>query len=262
MKRTSSNDNNLKQSKQWILPLLLTVFAGLGFKLIWEKSGHTLVAIWNWLWGMPIESGGKIAVEAARESLKSMQQSIAQLAESVATAVAAYENVKTKYAAKHQEFKQAENQALLACQHGNEEAARLAMSRAIGIERLLPKIAEQVAQAEKVVVSAKEKLRREREKLEAYQTEMQNLKTLAEINEALETIAQVDSSLDINSARYQFESAQAAVEERYLKANAQAEIFENPAERLQADLDHLMLNDEISHRLDKLKASGQLKRVS
>jgi phage shock protein A len=128
------------------------------------------------------------------------------------------------------------------------------MTRAIAIERLLPKMSEQVAQAEKVVVAAKEKLHREREKLEAYQTEMQNLKALAEINEALETIAQVDSSLDINSARYQFESAQEAIEERYFKANAQAELSENPAERLQADLDHLMLNDEVSRRLAQLKA--------
>ena len=254
MKPTSSTNNNPKQPMQWLLPLVLTVLAGFGFKLVWQKSGRTLVAIWNWLWGMPIESGGKIAVEVALESVQSMQQSVAQLAESVATAVAAYEKVKAKYTAKQHEFKQAESQALVAYQKGHEEAARLAMSRAIALERLLPKMGEQVAQAEKVVVGARQKLHREREKLEAYQTEMQNLKALAEINEALETIAQVDSSLDINSARYQFEAAQSAVEERYLRANAQVELSENPTERLQADLDHLMLNDEISHRLAQLKA--------
>lgn len=254
MKPTNSNENNVKSYKQWILPLILTVLTGLGVKLIWAKSGRTLMAIWNWLWGIPIEAGGKFAVEAAQESVKSMQQSVAQLAESVAAAVAAYEKVKSKFVAKQQELKKAENQALLAYQQGNEEAARLAMSRAIALERLLPKMTEQVTQAEKVVVSAKEKLHRERERLEAYHTEIQNLKVLTEINEALETIAQVDSSLDMNSARYQFESAQAAVEERYFKANAQAELSENPAERLQADLDHLMLNDEISSRLAQLKA--------
>lgn len=219
-----------------------------------ERSGRTLVAIWNWLWGIPVESGGKIAVEVAQESLESMQISIAQLTESVATVVAACEKAKAKYAVKQREFKQAENQALLAYQQGNKESARLAMSRAIATEKLLPKIAEQVAQAEKVVVAAKEKLYREREKLESYQTEMQNLKALAEINEALETIAKVDSSLDITSARSQFESAQTAVEGRYLKANAQAELSESHTERLQADLEHLTLNDEISRRLAQLKA--------
>lgn len=254
MKPTSSDDHNSKDSRHWLLPLVLTILTGLGIKLIWQNSGHTILAIWNWLWGMPINSGGKIAVEAARNSVQSMQQSVAQITESVATAVAAYEKVKTKYIAKQQEFKQAESQALVAYQQGNEEAARLAMTRAIAIERLLPKMGEQVTQTEKVVVAAKEKLYREREKLEAYQIEMQNMKVLAEINEALETITQVDSSLDINSARYQFESAQEAVEERYLKANAHVELSENPTKKLQTDLDHLMLNDEISRRLAQLKA--------
>ena len=195
--------------------------------LIGERTGRTLVGIWNWLWGIPVESGGKIAVEVAQESLESMQISIYQLAE---------------------------NQALLADQRGNEEAARLAMSRAIAIERLLPKISEQVAQAEQLVVAAKEKLYREREKLEAYQTEMQNMKALSEINEALETIAKVDTSFNLNSARSQFESAQAAVEGRYLKVNAQAELSESHTERMQADLDRLTLNDEISRRLANLKS--------
>ena len=221
--------------------------------LIGDRSGRTLVGIWNWLWGIPVESGGKIAQEVAQESLESMQRSIAQLTESVATVVAAYEKAQTKYAAKLQELKQAENQASLAYQQGNEEAARLAISRAIAIERLLPKISEQVASAEKVVIAAKEKLYREREKVEAYKTEMQNLKALSEINEALATIAKVDSSLNLNAASDQFESAQAAIEGRYLKVNAQAELSESHTDQLQSDLDRLTLDDEISRRIAKLK---------
>jgi phage shock protein A len=83
---------------------------------------------------------------------------------------------------------------------------------------------------------------------------MQNIKALAEINEALETIAKVDSSFNLNSARSQFELAQAAVEGRYLKGNAQAELSESHTERLQADLNRLTINDEISRRLAQLKA--------
>jgi phage shock protein A len=129
------------------------------------------------------------------------------------------------------------------------------MSKAIVIERLLPKITEQVAQAEKVVIASKEKLYREREKLELYQTEMQNLKAIAEINEALATIAKIDSSLNLDSARDRFDSAQAAVEGKYLKVNAQAELSENHFEKLQTDLDRLVLDDEISRRLAQLNDS-------
>ncbi|MBW4620489.1 MAG: PspA/IM30 family protein [Cyanosarcina radialis HA8281-LM2] len=220
--------------------------------LIGEKAGFALVGIWNWLWGIPVESGGKIAVEVAEESLEAMQRTVTQLTESVATVVAAYQKAQQKYADRLQEFKQAENQALFAHQRGNEEAARLAMSRAIAIERLLPKIAEQVAQAEKVVIASKEKLYREREKLEAYKTEMQNLKALAEINEALAAIAQIDSSLNLDSAQNQFENAQSAVEGRYLQVNARAELSESHVEKLQTDLDRLTLDEEISRRLAQL----------
>lgn len=224
--------------------------------LIGDSSGRTLVGIWNWLWGIPVESGGKIAVEVAQESLESMQRSLAQLTESVATVVAAYEKAQAKYTTKFQELKQAENQASLAHQQGNEEAARLALSRAIAIEQLLPKMASQVAQAEKVVIAAKEKLHREREKLETYKTEMQNMKALSEINEALATIAKVDSSLNLSAAQNQFDSAQAAVEGKYLKVNAEAELSESHIEKLETDLKRLTLDDEISRRLAKLKESN------
>jgi phage shock protein A len=225
--------------------------------LMGEKAGRSLVGIWHWLWGIPVESGGKIAVEVAQESLESMQRSIAQLTESVATVVAAYEQAKQKYEIKYGEFKQAEKQALIADRQNNEEAARLAMGRAIAIERLLPKISEQVAQAEKVVIAAKEKLYREREKLELYRTEMQNIQAIAEINEALSTIAKIDRSLNLDSARNQFESAQAAVEGKYLKVNAHAELSENPMEKLQSDLDRLVIEDEISNRLAQLKNQSE-----
>jgi phage shock protein A len=219
--------------------------------LIGERAGRSLVGIWHWLWGIPVESGGKIAVEVARESIESMQRSIAQLTESVATVVAAYEKAKRKYEIKYGEFKQAEKQ------QGNEEAARLAMSKAIVIERLLPKITEKVAQAEKVVIASKEKLNREREKLELYQTEMQNLTAIAEINEALATIAKIDSSLNLDSARYQFESAQTAIEGKYLKVNAQAELSEARIEQMQSDLDRLVLDDEISRRFAQLNETNK-----
>ncbi|NJK73671.1 MAG: PspA/IM30 family protein, partial [Microcoleus sp. SU_5_6] len=39
--------------------------------LMGDKAGRTLVGVWNWLWGIPVESGGQVAVEVAEESLRS-----------------------------------------------------------------------------------------------------------------------------------------------------------------------------------------------
>lgn len=222
-----------------------------------EKAGRVAVGTWNWLWGMPVESGGKVAVEVAEESLRSMQESVQKLAEAVAIQVAAYQRAKQKYEAKVQELQSFERQAATAQSQGNEDGARLAITRVIQIEQLLPQLEEQVKQAEKFVDASKDKLNRERTKLEAYKTDMQNMKDMSEINEALTSMAKVNSDLNIDSARSQFEDAKSAVQRRNLRNNALAELSENPAEKLSADLERMSLDDAVAQRLQRLAPSDR-----
>ncbi|NJR20733.1 MAG: PspA/IM30 family protein [Richelia sp. CSU_2_1] len=220
--------------------------------LMGDKAGRTLVGVWNWLWGMPVEAGGQVAVEVAEESLRSMQESVQKLAAAVSTQVAAYQRAKTKYEEKVREMQTFERQAMTAQRNGNEEAARLAMSKAIQIEKILPQLETQVQQAEQYVSASKDKLNRERMKLEAYKTDMQNMKDMAEINAALGAISKVNNDLNIDSARSQFEQAKSAVERRNLQQQALAEISENPQEKLQAELENMTLDDEVNRRLQML----------
>lgn len=226
--------------------------------LMGEKAGRTVIGIWNWLWGLPVESGGKVAVETAEQALRDMQISVQKLSEAVATQVAAYQRAKQKYENKVQEMEKFERQAITAQKQGNEEAARLAMSKVIQIEQLLPQLEVQVQQAESYVNVSKEKLKRERTKLEAYKTDMQNMKDLTEINEALAAMAKVNSDLNIDAARSQFEAAKSAVERRNLQQQALAEFSENPDERLQADLEKMTLDDAVAQRLQRLEASKDI----
>ena len=227
---------------------------GLLYWLVGDRAGHVMVATWHWLWGIPIQPGGKIAEEVAQESLYSMQKSVEELAQAVASLMASYQRAKDKYETKKKEFQQAEQQALLAQGMKNEKAARLAMSKAILIERVLPQLQNQVEEADKIVKAAQEKLRQEQEKLETYKLQMQNLKDISEINDALAAISRTHNSINIDSARSQFESAQAAIETRYLRTNAQLEMAQNPVEVMQAELEQMTLNDEITQRLNKLNA--------
>ncbi|PZV18711.1 MAG: hypothetical protein DCF21_07830 [Leptolyngbya sp.] len=220
-----------------------------------EKAGRTIVGTWNWLWGIPVESGGKVAVSVAEESLQSMQESVQKLAQAVAMQVGSYERAKKKYEEKAQELRKSEQQALIAQKSGNADAARLAMTRAIQIEQLLPQLEGQVKQAEKFVNASKDKLNRERLKLEQYKTDMENMKDLAEINSALESIAKVNNEFDIGSARSSFESAKNAVEGRHLRSNALAELSENPNEKLAADLYQMTIDDEVARRLQLLEGT-------
>lgn len=208
------------------------------------------------MWGLPVESGGQVSVAVAEESLRSMQESVQKLAAAVSTQVAAYQRAKTKYEEKVREMQSVERQVITAKRNGNEEAARLAMSKLIQTEQILPQLESQVKQAEQYVNASKDKLNRERMKLEAYKTDMQNMKDMAEINEALRAISKVNNDLSIDSARSQFEQAKNAVHGRNLEQQALAELSENPQERLQAELENMTLDDEVNRRLQLLDDSN------
>ncbi|WP_390624735.1 PspA/IM30 family protein [Anthocerotibacter panamensis] len=226
--------------------------------LFGEKAGRTLVGGWNWLWGQPVEEGGQVAVAVAEESLRTMQESVQQLTQAVATQVAAYQRAQQKYQAKVKEYSTYEQQATTAQRNGNEEAARLAVGKLLQVEKLLPVLEEQVKQAEQFVTAAKEKLNRERMKLETYKTDLQNMKDLSEINDALSKMARVNNTYSIDSARSQFEQAKNAVERKNLKVSAFNELSDNPAEQLDADLQKMTLDDEISQRLASFKPPAKL----
>ncbi|MEA5530198.1 PspA/IM30 family protein [Dolichospermum sp. UHCC 0684] len=220
-----------------------------------ERAGRTIVGTWNWLWGMPVESGGKVAVAVAEESLQSMQEAVQKLAQAVAAQEGAYKTAKNKYEAKIKEFNTLEQQAMTAQKGGKEEAARMAMSKAIQTEQILPKLEEMVKQAETAVKASKDKLNRERMKLESYKADMQNMKDMSEVNEALAMIAKVNNEFDIGSAKSDFEKAKGAVERRNLQTEALVELSENPTEKLQAEIETMTLDDEVARRLHRLQDS-------
>ncbi|MEB3339551.1 PspA/IM30 family protein [Okeania sp.] len=225
-----------------------------------EKAGRAIVGSWNWLWGIPTESGGRVSVEVAEESIRSMQESVQKLATAVATQVSAYERAKQKYEAKVKEMQGFEQQAMMAQGKGNEEAARLAMTKVIQTEQILPQLEAQVLQAEKYVEVSKDKLKRERQKLEEYKTDLSNMKDMQEINKALGEMSKVNNDLNIDSARSQFEQAKNALERRNLQQNSLAELSEDPTEKLKADLDNMVVDDEVSRRLQMMNDSQKLPR--
>jgi phage shock protein A len=111
-----------------------------------EKADRAFIEMSNKTWGFSAESDGKVGREIAQESLPSREQSTAQSA-------ASYQCAKDRYDSKHQEFQQAEQQAILAYQSGNTKAGNLAMRKAIAIQLILPELALQLRQAEQVLKS-------------------------------------------------------------------------------------------------------------
>ena len=92
--------------------------------LMGDRAGRLVVGTWNWLWGRPVESGGKVAVAVAEESLASMQESVHKLAKAVAMQVGSYERAQSKYQQKIEELKTYEQQARFAQRAGHDDGAR------------------------------------------------------------------------------------------------------------------------------------------
>jgi phage shock protein A len=223
--------------------------------LIGEKAGRTVVGTWNWLWGIPVDAGGKVAVAVAEESLQSMQEGVHRLAEAVAIQDASYQKAKKMHEAKLKELEVLNRQVATAQKLGNDLAARQTMTKVIQIEQVLPNLESMIRQAEQAVNQSKAKLNRERVKIESYKSDMQNMKDLAEVNEALAIIASVNNEFDIGSAKSQFEEAKNAVETRNLRTNALAALSENPIAVVNAEIEQMTLEDEVTRRLQQIRNS-------
>lgn len=220
--------------------------------LMGDTGGRLTLNAWNWLWGLPPDPKPETSsdlVSAAETSVREMQQSVNQLARAVDAQMSAYRKAKLKYDAKRRQVREYEREARQARQQGDESAARLAMARAIQLEQLLPQIESRVRQAEDFVTTYREKLDRERIQLEAYKMDVEHLKDMAEIGEALDTIAQTNSRLDVESARSQLDSAKDTLELQYLEDRALAELTD--ADDASANWEQMTLNEEIDRRLQK-----------
>ncbi len=185
-----------------------------------------------------------------------MRESVRKLTQAVSTQKSTYLRAKQKYQAKVREIEKLEEEAFSAQQNGDEDLARLALAKAIQIEKILPQLEEQVQRAEDYVNRTQERLIQERLKLETYQTDLANLKDMQEINQALELVAKVNNELDIDSARSQFEQIKNTVEQRQLEQQALAELTINREEMLKSEIERLDTQEEVSRRLERLKQSN------
>ena len=223
-----------------------------------ERAGKAMFKVWDWLWGVQPEAPQpQISLEAAEQSLQLMQASVTKLAEAVSTQTSTYQRAYQKYQEKVKEMEKLEQLARVAQQNGEEHEARLALAKAIQIEKFLPQLTQQVKRAKDYVNLSQERLNQEQMRLQAYQTDLVNFKDMQEINQALEGVAKVNDELNLNSVQSQFEEIKNTVEQRHLEQQALAELTMNAEEKLGEDIERLATEDEISRRLETFRKSHQ-----
>ncbi|NJN24104.1 MAG: PspA/IM30 family protein [Acaryochloridaceae cyanobacterium RL_2_7] len=225
-----------------------------------ETASRTLVIWWHWLWKQGIARGDHITLEAAKDSLASMQRSVDELTRSVAQVSAVYQQAQAKYCAHQAEYDKANQQAVIALEQGNEQAARLALARAITLEKAIPNLEKMADQSRQLLKQSRQELQIEQEKLEGCRFEMGNLEAIAEMNEALSKVMKLTGGPGETSATSAFNSAGKAIKNKNLEVIAQRELSENPTAKLARELDGLSQSDAIEKRLNQLRnqKKGQL----
>lgn len=182
-----------------------------------------------------------------------MQQSVNKLIESVAQVGLVHAQAQAKLSEHQLELRKAHDQAALALKDGNEEDAHLAIAKALNPGKISPNLSHMVEQSQQLLDLAKQDLQIEREKLETCRFEMGNLQAIAEMNEAQGQVMKLSGSFSSDSARSQFESAEAAIKTQNLKVVAQRELSQSPTQALEKQLDDLTQSDAIEHRLKSIK---------
>ncbi|MEM9569216.1 MAG: PspA/IM30 family protein, partial [Cyanobacteria bacterium P01_E01_bin.34] len=151
--------------------------------LFGDWAGGIVVGSWSWLWGVDNETDNSDldTIAAASESIAVMEVSVKRLVDVVSMQHDAYQRARQKYLQKQREFKNAEQLAFDAQHNGQDSTARLAMAKAIQIEKILPVLKGQMQQAEELLNGFQTRLEEERLALETHKGELQNMKDLTEI---------------------------------------------------------------------------------
>jgi phage shock protein A len=225
--------------------------------LMGDRAGKVTIDTWNWLWGIgpateqthePKPDG---AFAVAETSLAIIQQSIDKLSTAVARQTKTFQAAKQKYDLKLKELRELEETAKREERNGREHEVRLAIAKAIQLEKLLAELKAQLEQAEQYVVSSQNRLMQEQIKLEKYRAEIQNMRDLSEVNTALREIAQVNDELEGDSAKASLEEAKSIVIESNLREKLLAELSQTDPDLSAEDVDNTY--DEVNRRLAKLR---------
>ncbi|MFP4134489.1 MAG: PspA/IM30 family protein [Halothece sp.] len=220
------------------------------YYLFGERAGRFIVVTWNWLWGISEPSEQEQAVSEAKKSLQQMQASVEKLTQAVAVQVENYQEAEEHYSKKVREYQDLETKAKSLNASGDTESARLTMIQVVQLEKILPRLKENVENAEKYVTAAKQQLMRQKEKLETYKSELANMQAIQEVNAALEQMAAVNNSYNIDAAKSQFEAAKETVETYQNEAQAKFELSQNAGENFDQKMEDMSLEEEVSRRLE------------
>lgn len=222
-----------------------------------ESLGRRIVASFSWFIGRQLDEGGTTAVANAQQALVDIKTTIVRFQEGVAKTGGAYERVKKLYELKKAEAKSLEVQAQQLVAAGKEELAVQILDQLVVLEELLPQQEQRAREAEALFRQAKEALDNEKERLTKMEFRLSNMKDQTEFDNAIQDLLAATNTMDISSAKSEFDRAEKGVQKRASNNKVAAELQESPADKAQSEIKSITRSSDAAKRLEALKA-GQL----
>lgn len=224
--------------------------------LMGDTIGRQMIAGWNWLWQIPLEptsATGKtsdaVALEHATQLLGSIGLRVAQMQRVVERVRSITREIQRQYELKCQEHQELIG-IVLEYQRSNDPVeARLAMAKAIGIERILPELKVRWERAQEMLMNVNECHIQEQAKLSLLEIEMETIKACMAMNESMGIDRTINKFQDLTNLQDKFQNVQAEMEYRYHQMQAMSQLSQ-PANGM---LDEPLNIQDID---DRIKAIG------
>lgn len=189
--------------------------------LMGDTLGEHVVTGWNWLWQTPDElvatakTNNELTLEHATQLLGSIALRVQQMEGAVNRVRSIAQEIQRQYDAKYQEHYQLMDTVLQHQRSNNTVEARLAMAKAIGIERILPELKVRLERAQEMLININECHTQEQAKLSLLEIEMETIKACMEMNESMGTDRSMDKFQDLTNLQDKFQNVQSEMEDRY-----------------------------------------------
>ncbi len=224
-----------------------------------DTLGGLVMDTWNWLWQTPAKSpstvtkvdknSDDITLEHANQLLVSITERVLEMQKAVDRVRAITLEIKRQYDAKYQHHQELVERVLEYKRLGEIVEARMAMAKAIGIERILPELQARLEHSQEMLISINELHTQEQSKLFLLESEMETIKACMAMNESISGSRDVDKFNDLNNLQEKFRNVQIEIEDRYQQVQIMSQLSNQSNFAVQEPLNI----QDIDARIESLK---------
>lgn len=207
-----------------------------------------IFSTWNWLLGIPVEQGGRLAIAAGDEALKEIEAAVIKLTEAAAIQGSAVEQSTRLFTSTSLKVEELSRMATELEKVGDMDNAEAAATECVQYMDALPNIEAQMKSAGQAYDNTKRKLRQMQIELKGHKAHQQLLSSQQQVTAALQAAQINQDSIDgaVNTL--------GKVKESVNRKASQVEIFGELSEDSTAKAFNAVAG---SSALDKIKARQQ-----